>query len=529
MLSRRTFLHFVAGTCAARTGRAHTEGLERSVNAENSQFTLELTPRGNWKQELFPEQCPDFDLILRNNGSSTVDAQPLYGSFQTPRISLFNASGAAIGTYTKMDMYARQVGDPARRRPGPPKSEPMEPGKGSQISVSLWTYRAPLPPGKYAIEAVHQPMPGGALIQSNRYSFEIVPASVKSAALSYDSASRSSSVLAWFDAGTKESVSERLLVRLSAPKGHASLLSGANSQGEYPAGSLISVAQVSIGAKEGPLNWLAVLSGKKLTAIRHNMSNPYWKSEPVELAVDGAIPVPRFPSMESQALFLATGGTANGPALGGALFEQPKGLLQQWTVPLAEKPSLTACLARVKRPAALLLATNYPGGSQISRLDVNTEGKLSGGEKVIRRSQNTVIAVAPAFNPESGDAFFVLEGAIDELNRVALVTIPMSGPVRAPKLQPMPGWPRDENNKAVKPLQTQIEQAVDDSVAVVFVDARGFFYGGKLLPKPFIGRLRANTESASIFPHIAALSRNVTSGCFTAEGLLFTPGGEFEG
>jgi hypothetical protein len=508
-------------------GSIEPEEHDDSVNTETSQFTLELTPRGNWKHQLFPEQNPDFDLVLRNAGSSTVNALPLYGSFQSPRIALYQASGASIGAYTKADMYARQVGDPSEERPDPPQLEDMAPGKGSQISVAVWDYRVPLPPGSYTVLAEHRTEPGGAYIQSNRYSFEVVRASVKTVSMGYNSAGHLASILAWLDAGASGvEGSERLLVRLSAMKGHSSLMVGATSHGEYPAGSLVSVGQVSIGTKEGPLNWLGVLSGSHATAIRHNMTGPFWRSEPVALAIGGGVPVPRFPSMGPQMLFLATGTDSKGAALAGALFEQPKGLLGQWSVPLAEKPSMTACLARAKRPAALLLATNHQGGSRISRLDVSVDGKPIGSEKLIRQSKNTVLAVGPAFDPESGDAFFALEGSPEEPDRLALVTIPMSGPLRPAKLQPMPGWPRDENGKAVKPLQTQTEQAVDGSVAVAFVDSRGFFYGGKMLPKPFVGRLRAKADSPCIFPHIAALSQNLTPACFTSEGMLFTPGAE---
>lgn len=499
------------------------------MTAETAQFTLEIQPRGEWKGELYPEQSPDFDLRLRNNGSETIEALPLYGSFQTPRVVALDATGKTIGTYTKADMYARQVGDPMRHRNGPPQLQAMAPGRGSSISIDVWTYRAPLPPGRYAVFVQHRTTPGGPFIESNRYTFEIVKANVMSAALGYDGATRVSSVLAWLDAAHSDGNGpERLLVRLSASKGHSSLMMGANSQGEFPRGSLAAVGQVVVGGTETPLNWAAVLSGKEATAIRHNMTKLRWRSEPVVLSIDGATPVPRFPTMEDQALFLATGAHSSGAALAGALFEDRRGLVQQWSVPLEEKPALSACLARTKRPVSLLLLTNDANGSRISRLDVTIDGKIIGGQKVVRRSENIVLAIAPAFNPESGNAFFALEAGTEKLEQVALVTIPMSGPVRAPKLQPIPGWPTDENGAPVKPLQTQIEEATDGSVAIVFVDSRGFFYAGKLAPKAFVGRLRAKPESPCSFPHVGALARNAMAGCFTSEGMLFTPGSETE-
>ncbi|HZS56456.1 MAG TPA: hypothetical protein VFA65_18770 [Bryobacteraceae bacterium] len=498
------------------------------MSVATSQFVLEISPRGDWKHELFPEQSAEFNLNLRNAGASVASAFALYGSYETPRIVVYDSQGARIGIYTKAQQYERKVGDLARREPPEPQQRPMQPGKGSSISFNIWGYRPPLPPGHYSVQVEHQTGPSEPFISSDRYSFEIVPAAVKSAALSYDTANRISSVLAWLDAETHgTAASERLLLRVSAVKGHASAMQGATSHGQFPTGSLVSVAQLARGSQEDGLGWAAVLSGKHVTLIRHNLSYPYWKSE-AELAIDDAVPVSRFPSMEGQALFLATGHGAKGPTLTGALFEQPKGLLQQWTMPLAESPSLTACLARVKRPAALLLATNRQSDSQVSRIDVTAEGKLSGEEKIVRRSPNIVIAAASAFNAESGDAFFVLEADREQADKMAVVTVPMSGPVRAPKLQPVPGWPREENGSAIKPLQTQIEQAVDGSIAIVFVDSRGFFYGGKLSPKPFVGKLRANPESPCTFPHVAALSRNVTPACFTSQGLLFTPGAEAE-
>ena len=499
------------------------------MNTDTAHFTLELTARGNWKSPLYPEQTPDFDLVLRNTGSSTVSALPLYGSFETPRIVLSRASGATIGIYTKADMYRRQVGDPERQRPEPPEFVEMAPGKGSQISVSAWDYHSALPPGSYAIAAEHRTAPGGAFIRSNRFGFEVVAASVKSMAIGYDSAGRLASVLAWLAAEVSAAnASERLLVRISSAKGHSSLMMGATSHGEYPAGSLVSVGQGMAGTRQSPRNWLAVLSGGQVTAIRHTMSIPSWRSEPVALPISGGVPVPRFPSMNDQMLFLATGAGSKGAVLAGAMFQQPTGLLQQWTVPVNEKPSLTACLARLKRPASLLLAANGQGGSRISRLDVSFEGKLMGSEKLLRQSKNTVMAVAPAFDPASGDAFFVLECSAEEPDRLALVTIPMSGPARADKPKPTPGWPRDDNGKAVKAVQTQIEQAVDGTIALALVDARGFFYGGKLRPKAFVGQLRDKADSPCSFPQIGALSRNATPACFTSEGMLFAPGAESE-
>jgi hypothetical protein len=513
---------FLLGRPAARAQRRQERNQSNMIPGAGK-FVVELSPRGEWKNSLFPEQSAEFDLALHNTGTEAAPALLLYGSYDTPEIVVLNSNGRQIGSYTKAHQYERKVGDLLRRERPDPKPAQVAAGGASKISFNIWGFRPALPPGGYSVEVRHRIANPGPSISSNRYPFEIVAARIGSSALSYDTAERNASVLAWL-AAAQAGEPERLLVRVSATKGHGSLMQGATNHGEFPSGSLVALGLTPQEGEESGLNWVAVLSGKQITPIRHNLSYPEWRCEPIHLSIENAVPVQRFPDMEEQALLLAVGRSSQGPALEGVLVETEKGLVERWTLPLATVPSMTACVARAKRPISLLLVTNTVEGSRISRLDFTAKGKAIGSEKLLRQSANKVMAVAPAMNPQSGTAFFVLERSASQTGHVALVPIPVSGPVRAAETQLLPGWPVDKDGHLLPAIDTQIEQTPAGSVSISLVDSRGYFYAGQVAPKALISGLHQDPKLACLKPHIAALFRKVTPACFSADGRLFYPG-----
>ncbi len=490
-----------------------------------SQLRLELVPHG-WKDRLLPEQSAEFDLILRNTGSAPVNALPLSGSYDTPRLALFDADGKVIGGYNKGHRYERRGGDLALLEPPEPRLEPMPPGQGDEITVNLWAFRAPLPPGRYSIQAQHQFNLAGTFASSERLPFEIVPARIGPAASGYDSVGRSASTLAWLASESAHPGPQQLLIRVSAVAGHRALMQGATPHGEFPPGSTMAIAQPAEGIEENGAGWVAVISGGSATLIHHNLSYPFWRSEAIPLHLENAAPVPRFPDFEDQALFLATGTSPKGPALGGIQVEDEKGVIAQWTVPLSGIPSMVACSARVKRPVSLLLITNHEGGSRIAWLAVNMDGRVVTAEKTIRQSPNHVVAVAPSADPRSGNAFFILESAPSAPDRLAVLSVSTGGSVRTAELKLISNWPKNAAGSPVRPREICLEEIRQGVAGIAFTDESHALYGGRLTPNPMLAKLRDDPKSPCFFPHIAALNAGLTVACFTGEGLLFFAGAE---
>jgi hypothetical protein len=493
---------------------------------QQGNLRLEITPASQATGPLFPEQSAEFNVFLRNTGPDAVSAIRLDGDFSTPAYSLFDAAGKEIGRFTQANLVARAGFDLGTKSPPVAEMGNLPPGRADQTKFNAWNFVRPYPPGGYAVQVSHRLSAGGPMIASERLPFQIAKAHVASAAPGYDNPSRSSSVLAWLASSHAAEENLRLLVRLSTPKGYSFLLAGATTHGDFPAGSRVAVAQIAPGVSQGVLGWLAVASARQAILIRHNLTYPYWRSSAIPLPIDHPLPVPRFPDLGTDAIFLATGASANGASLVGVTVNQPKGVTAQWTVPLLAAPVMTACALRLKRLLSVLLVVNHQSGSQISRIDVTLEGKVVSPEKVVRSSPDTVVAVAPGMDPASG-SFVAMETQSSRPDRYALVRIPLSGGVQAGGMQEFRTWPVDIAGAPVSPRSFFVEELSETAVGFAFTGPDGEFGAGRIAPKPTLSKFRGRSESATLFPHLASLKSGITPACFTAEGRLFIAGEPF--
>lgn len=477
-------------------------------------LTLEVAPRGEWKDELYSEQSAEFDLRLRNQGSSPVTALNLYGSYDFPRFSLLFENGAEMGPYTKGNQYERKVGDLIRKEPPRPGRSAIPAGGATGISFNVWGYRDPLPPGSYGVRAEHQTTAGGPLVRSAVYKFRIKPAKIVSMALGYDSAQRISSVLAWLAANAESPGKARLLIRVSAPKGHQAPLQGATSHGEFPTKSMVAVGDLIPGAKTGPGGWAGVCSAGEAMMIRHNMSYPSWRTEALPVPFSNPIPVPRFPDMGGKALFLMTGDTPQGPALAGILAENRRGIAARWQTPLKSVPTLSACRYGTDGRVTVLLAANDGKSCRMSLIEVDPTAGLSKAEKPVRQSENEAIAVVSAV-----DGFYVLLAGLAQANKLTLFKISDAGKSDLVFSKDVPNWPKDAKGKPARAMQAQLESEGPGSLLVSFV-AEGAFYSGHLTPRLHLAKEHHDPESPASFGHVAVLGRGDTPACFDAAGML---------
>lgn len=527
MQSRRDWLLALAASLAGQGGIAGqtrpNTGRPSMSPSPPGNLRLEIAARDGATGALFPEQSAEFDLFLRNTGSAAASAIKITGNFTTPAYVLFDAKGAEIGRYTVAHLMAQGGLDLGTKRPPATQMVQIPPGRASQTKFDVWGFVRPYPPGRYAVQVDHLISPGGAVISSNRLPFEIVPARVTGAAAGYDNSGRSASVLAWLASGADGAGNGRLLVRLSTPKGHTFLAAGASSHGEFPAGSRVAVAQMAAGVEEGGLGWVAVASPRQVVVIRHNLSYPFWRSPAISLPLDNPVPVPRFPDMGEDAIFLATGAAGKGGVLVGVPVNQPKGAAAPWSVPISTVPALAACMSKLKRTISVLLVDNSGSGSRISRMELTLAGKVLSPEKVVRSSANQVAGVAPGLDPASG-SFLVVETPAGHPDRYSAVRIPQGGSAQAGRMETIAAWPKDHDGNPAAPQSLFVEELSETSVGIAFTVPGGAFYSGRLTPKAMLYKVRDDPASACSFPHLAALSQNITPACFTAEGRLFFAG-----
>lgn len=486
---------------------------------------LEIVPASQVAGPLFPEQSAEFDVLLRNTGPEAVSAIQINGDFTTPVYTLFDANGKEIASFTKAHLFARKGVDLGTKSPPVARLRNIPPGRADQTKFNVWSFVRPYPPGRYAVQVSHRIAPSGPVISSERVPFEIVKAHVAGVALGYDNPSRSASVLAWL-ACRNAGENPRLLVRLSTLDGYQFLLTGGSTHGDFPTGSTVAVAQMAPGVPEGVLGWLGVASPGHAVVIRHNLGYPYWRSPAIPLPLDRPVAVPRFPDLGQEAIFLATGASGNGGALVGVRVDQAKGPAAPWSVPLQAVPSMTACALRLKRLLSILTVTNHQSGSRISRLEVTIDGKVVSPEKVVRSSSNLVVGVAPGMDPSSG-SFVAMETSPGRPDRYALVRIPLNGRADAGSMQHFRTWPVDAAGTPLSPHSFFVEELPKDSVGFAFAGPDGVFGAGRVAPKPTLSKFRDRSQSESLFPHLAALSRGIAPACFTAEGRLFIAGEPF--
>lgn len=529
MRSRREFLLSAAASavCSPRVfGQVTRPAGGQHLNpVALESLRLEVVPTGQTGSAFFPEQSPSFDLFLRNTGSESVSVLELDGDFTTPVFTFYDGGGKEIGHYTNANLMARGGADLGSKAPPQAEMHSIPPGKADKSKLNAWSFVRPFPPGRYAVQVSHN-LGTGSVITSERLRFEITKARVASAASGYNNPTRSASVLAWLASAHSAEEVLRLLVRLSTPKGYEFLQAGGTSHGDFPAGSQVAVAEMAPDVRQGVLGWLAVASPHQAVLIRHNLTYPYWRSAVIPLPLEHPLPVPRFPDMGQDAMFLATGASGNGGELVGVAVNQPKGVTAQWSVPLRAVPSMTACCLRLQRVLSVLLVVNRQSGSEISRIDVTLDGKIVSPEKILRTSPDTVIAIAPGIDPSLG-SFLAMEAHPGRPNRYALVRIPLSGRAQVGNMQEFRAWPVDTAGTPVSPRFFFLEEFTEKFAGFAFAGPNGEFGTGRLEPRASVSQLRGASESASLFPHIAVLKSGATPACFTADGRLFIAGEPF--
>jgi len=335
-------------------GQSAPKGRPMQPSGTNG-LALIASLRSDGGKPLLPEEAPLFDVHLRNTGTTPKTLTSIVGNLYSPTIRLFDAGGNGLGSFTPASRGQRTIGDMSTMRPPPPRQVTLAPGQQESIVVNLWAHRDAAPPGKYFFEAAHSD--GEALITSNRVPFEIAPADVKAMALSYDSAQRTNSTLAWL-AAAHGAKSSRLLIRVSGFVTHATAQVGATDHGEFPLDARVAVSATPLNATFPPSpGWAAVVYGDKLELIEHSLGEPEWRAPVVTLPLSTAVPVPRFPN-RVHAIFLATGAGKQGPALAGAVAQEDGGAPKQWTVPLVATAAHSACLFALQGAIAVFYASD---------------------------------------------------------------------------------------------------------------------------------------------------------------------------
>lgn len=510
-------------SASGQAGSSVPKGSKMQTNGQNG-LALTAARRNDAVWPLVPEQAAEFDLRLRNQSGAPQSVNSLSGSLFSPVLRLFDASGNGMGLYPPAAGGQRAIGDLSGLfPPPPPRLVTLPPGGEETIAVNLWAHRDPAPPGTYGFDAAHS-IGGDGLLTSNRVAFEIVPAQVAGVALSYDSAQRGNSVLAWL-ATPKGGKAARLLVRISGFVTHATAQVGATALGDFPSDSHLAVSASPPDATFSPaLGWVGVISGDKLQLIEHSMSEPRWRAPVATLPVSGAVPVPRFPN-RVHAVFLATGSGRQGPALTGVVAQEGEGALKPWMTPLSAMALHSACAFSMEGAIAVLYSSDDGKHSRLHRIDVNENGSVASPDRVLRESSNEVLAMIADLRSGSPESVVVLEADRERHDRLALVKVPMSGEPMAMAPRPMADWPTVEVKGERQPARAQALILETDGAGlpwVAFTDDRGDLIGGRM--DGAMTLLREGRISRALFPHIGAVARGVSVSCFNPDGTLFHSG-----
>jgi hypothetical protein len=499
------------------------------TDQDQGKLVLAAARRGGGGPRLLPEQSAFFDLALRNEGQRAVTAPGLEGNLWTPVFRAYDASGKMVIQGTNHDADERAVGEMGEPEESAPERVTLASGEEQRTWADLWYFGAPLPPGRYAFEALHHasppPAPGTPLV-SNRVPFEVVEARVGAWALGYESAFRKASTLAWI-AAPREGGAAELLVRLSGFSDHTTSQDGATSHGVVPEDARVAVSQVAPDASGNWLGWVAVAHGAQVELMQQNMTFPEWRSGPIALPIADALPVPRFPD-RGHAVFLATGARDGHPALAGVIVRESAAAHTPWSVPLAARPDRSACAFSARGAVSLLLVTDDGQAARLSRLDVHESGAVTSAERVVRVTPHEVLAVAVDMRPGAPQAFVVLEADRTAHDRVALVRLPIAGPPpAASQLAALPGWPiAPQDAAAPRPLRARelsLEVAPNGAALIALVDDQGRLYGGRA--DGALSLLREGGTRRALHPHVGATHEHHAISCFTEQGTLFHAGG----
>ena len=468
------------------------------------------------------EQALDFDLELRNTGSTEVTVPSIENDF-TPSLRVLDADGRVLGEYVGSDRRERVLGDVGTTAPpGPPETLPLPPGKAEDTWVATWAYRDPLSPGKYAFEAVHKLHPGGPLLTSNRVSFEIVPAHVETSAMGHYGPARSNTLMAWL-ATAAGSHTSRLLVRESGFKGNQVAQIGATPHGEFPPDSRLAMAAMPVDANFPTLSWVAVVSGSTLQLIQLNMSTLQWRSQPIPLPVSDAVPMNRFPNRGS-AIFLAAGRSQSRPALTGVVVTPDKGTQKAWTIPLQFQPKFMACAFSMQGPIAVLYSSDDGQSTRLHRIDINEDGTVVTPEREISKSGNEILGMVTDMWSGHPPVFIVLEADRREHNQIAWVRVPLEAPVQHTGMGMIAGWPVSPapDHKPERPAQVALDIGRDGMPWLALLDSRGTLIGGK--GTSTLSLLLDSKTRRCLFPQVGAVARAVTLSCFDENGMLVHSG-----
>jgi hypothetical protein len=505
------------GLLGQQPGKTVPKGRTMQPNAHGLVLTAKM--RNDGTRPLVPEEAPEFELRLRNEGQTAQTLESISGSLFLPTFRLLDGVGNELGSYTPYDRGERNIGDLTRFSPPPPRPATLAPGAEQTLVVNLWAHRDPAPAGKYGFEAEHSV--GDGQLTSNRVPFEIVPAQVQAMALSYDTAQRTNSVLAWLatPSGTKAS---RLLVRISGFASHGAAQVGATSHGDFAPGSHLAISAKPPDSTSPPaLAWVGVISGDKLQLIEDSMSEPRWRAPVVTLPLSAPVPVPRFPD-RVHAVFLATGGGKQGPALAGVVAQQGNGVLKPWLIPLSAVALHSACAFAMQGAITVLFSSDDGTKSRLHRIDLNEDGTVASPERVVSETSNEVLAIVADMRSGAPTSFVVLEAHREMHDQLAFVKVPLSGEPMATGLRTAAGWPTAEVKANRRPTRAQVLTLETDNEGLPWValtDERGDLIGGRM--DGALSVLREGRGGAALFPHVGAVARSVEISCFNRDGTLF--------
>ena len=537
--------------------------------AENPQLTLAPT---NSNSRLLPEQAARFDLVFQNLSSQEAQLASLTGNDSTPSLRLFDGAGTMVSQFDSATIR-RRAGAHMHDPPSPAALVYLQAGVQDGSQINLWNYTAPLPPGRYRLQAAHQIRPGAHSIDAAT-EFEIVPASVSSVAMNYGVSDHGSSLLSWLSQPLDKKSPPEILIRLSAGGNHGALMHGATAAGQVATGTHLTSSGLPPFSDIGDCGWLAVSHGTKIELIRHALAQVTWRSGEFDVDLANLKPVPRFPD-RGHALFLATGTRQGKPVLMGLRVEddparssappaagsklvpgpsEPIGVnlsapiqgagpktnpvaplpapkhelpaYHPWTVPLQGEPVRTAVAFHREGPITILLIYNKDGVATLSRIDVDESGQVVKPETVILagNKQAEIWAVAVDARKDQPISFLALGGDRQNRNQLALIKIPLEGAPTVQEFPSLPGWPARTVNGRSVPLaavEMVLEPATDGRPWLAVIDEDGRLSGGVLDGSP-LKVLRAEGRCSNAY--IAALPGHVTPGCFTEKGELFPAG-----
>jgi hypothetical protein len=487
---------------------------------------LVVSPQGERQPVFYPEQSVIFDLTLHNDGAAQIETPSLDGNRPTPNYRVFDSSGQMVIDVTAADLFAQFDSEMGEPEPEEFAMEDLAPGATAETWFDLWSFTAPLPKGRYELQARHMiAADSDTFVESNRLAFEIVEADVDQIAAGYENGLHEASVIAWLVKGAAANERE-LLARLSVEGNHGAAQRSGRWIGKTPQGSRLSVSDKPPGVQGSAYSWLAVSSstaeGSAVEMIQLLRATPEWQSEIVRLPVRDLLPTPRFPD-RGLPTFLATGvGVSGGAVLTGIEFNPELAEAVPWTAPLSRRATRSACAFTASGPIIVLIASEDEGVTRLSRLRVDSTGELAAGEQEVHTSSNRLLGLAAEMRAAATPGFVALESSRTQPDRLTLVRVPLEGDAEVRELGEVQGWPTSEG-RPVTPQQLHLEIGLDGTPFIALLDERGAYFFGSLDGAPLLRAMPKDTGRFKL-PHIAALTEVTAFSAFTERGYLAHPG-----